>query len=480
MLLTIFTAAFLSIAAFQLSADRQTEDKPRLEARPGAFSYSETFDPAQWQSLFSLAYWVSGAEEDWQSALPSIVSAVDDLAAEISSMGERAKAERVLEFMHQRYLTSYSVHQTRFDTLLNSGKYNCVSSAILYAVLSTAVGLDVTGVGTIDHAFCSVRVGEQQIDVETTNSYGFDPGSKTDFQDAFGKTTGYIYVPPRNYRDRRKMDLINLFSLVLSNRISDAESAGDYLEAVGLAVDRWTLLGGGRGDAFEELIDRMVNYGVTLAESRQEEAAVVWADEAISAYGPHPKWDNFLGSVVNNLIVKFLREGKIAEARFSLNKLKPRLPAGLTANLDLSVSDAELLSALNDVENGGDESGFFAALESARTAGIIPLERILEVEENWLLNKINLIARTEGWEAAYKAAAQAIIEIGPSSKLEDARRIIRKNHIAELYNEAVSAYNARRYSEALRLTKDAIAAFPDEKLFSSLLMNIEKTIGSGQ
>jgi hypothetical protein len=99
------------------------------------------------------------------------------------------------------------------------------------------------------------------VDVETTILYGFDPGTKREFRDAFGKATGFAYVPPGNYRDRTAIDRRTLFSLVLANRIFDAESSGRFFEAVGLAADRWALLGGGPGVPFEELVDRMVNYG---------------------------------------------------------------------------------------------------------------------------------------------------------------------------------------------------------------------------
>ena len=109
-------------------------------------------------------------------------------------------AERALTFLHKNLFTSYSVLQTRVDTALETGVFNCVSSAVLYMILARSVGLSVGGVRTTDHAFCSVLVNGQQLDVETTNPYGFNPGAKKEFTDSFGKLTGYTYVPPGNYR----------------------------------------------------------------------------------------------------------------------------------------------------------------------------------------------------------------------------------------------------------------------------------------
>ena len=188
----------------------------------------------------------------------------------------------------------------------------------MYAIRSYYV--DISGVMTVDHAFCSVKLIDRNADVETTSLYGFDPGTKTEFQNAFGETTGFVYVPPRNYRDRTGIDLLTLFSLILSNRMSDDEAARNYSEAVSLAVDRWVLLGRGTsGKAYEDLVDRMINYGVYLSSRGKEEDALNWANLASSTIGNHRKWQDFTDSAANNLVVRLLRRGMTAEARTSYN-----------------------------------------------------------------------------------------------------------------------------------------------------------------
>ncbi|MDR3174091.1 MAG: hypothetical protein LBU19_07570, partial [Treponema sp.] len=62
--------------------------------------------------------------------------------------------------MHREFLRSYSAMQTRLDTLLSNGRYNCVSSAVLYLILARSQGLDVRGVAARDHAFASLRQGD--------------------------------------------------------------------------------------------------------------------------------------------------------------------------------------------------------------------------------------------------------------------------------------------------------------------------------
>ncbi len=285
-LVFLLALLFSLVITLQIPAG-DAKAEPRLEADPQAYVFSDDLDTSDWRSLFSLAWWASGATGG-EAAADEFAPVVMKLTDTVVEMDERQKAEFVLEYMHKNFLGSYRLKQTRIDTLLETGGYNCVSSAVLYSILATAVGLDVSGVNTSDHAFCSVRIDDKQIDVETTNIYGFEPGTRIDFHDNFGKTTGFSYVPPGNYRDRNRIDILKLFSLIIQNRIADVESAGRYSEAVGLAVDRWVLLGGSRGQEFEDLVTRMLNYGTLLSRAGREADALDWAKLAVQVYGTAP------------------------------------------------------------------------------------------------------------------------------------------------------------------------------------------------
>jgi hypothetical protein len=252
--------------------------------------------------------------------------------------------------MHRRFLKSYSEHQTRLDQLLSSGRYNCVSSAVLYMLLASSVGLEVTGVMTRDHAFVTVNAGTELIDVETTNPYGFDPGNRREFHDGFGRTTGFAYVPARNYRDRTSINQLELVSLILHNRIVEAESRNRYAEAVALALDRAALLSAQRGvpDApfFEapekDLMDRLYNFGAALIRGGKEEEALRWAACAGARY-PGTRWQEMTFAALNNLLGKHIRAQRITEAREALSLHAPSLNPGNLAKLDALVLDAELL-----------------------------------------------------------------------------------------------------------------------------------------
>ena len=210
---------------------------PSLDWDPTALKLSRAAGAYTWQELAEIALWASGAEQSPPrrsgaqnpSYMEIIASAAVELAASPAlPANQRGRAEYVLTFMYERFLRNYSALQTRLDEVFVSGRYNCVSSAVFYTILASSIGLEVQGVMTRDHAFVTVNTGGELIDVETTNPYGFNPGSRREFQDAFGAVTGFAYVPARNYRDRVNISPLELVSLILSNRITELETRGRY------------------------------------------------------------------------------------------------------------------------------------------------------------------------------------------------------------------------------------------------------------
>ena len=158
-------------------------------------------EPLPVETIVDAALEFSGASEAAAGAAKDrLASLLLKFRAEVADVSDQGVlAERALTFLHKNLFTTYSVTQTRVDTVLETGVFNCVSSAVLYLALTRSVGLSVAGVRTTDHAFATVLVNGQQVDVETTNPFGYNPGAKKEFTDTFGRTTGYSYVPPGNY-----------------------------------------------------------------------------------------------------------------------------------------------------------------------------------------------------------------------------------------------------------------------------------------
>jgi tetratricopeptide (TPR) repeat protein len=356
---------FIFLIFFYVSIPGHSQNKapfPRLEPDLKALEYNRLFTEQgfSWINLAEISLWASGDTsasnlEKIRAAAETIKKSPDLPKTDIE------KAEFILNYMHKNILKSYSLNQTRVDTIFSGGRFNCVSSAVLYMIFCDSEGIYTTGVITKDHAFITVHIGETDIDVETTNLYGFDPGNKKEFHDSKGNVTGFSYVPPRNYRDRQTINKLELISVILNNRISELEKKGNYAEAVVLAVDRAALVLGGASivetgtkpddslfiDPRHELMDRLFNYGGMILREGREEDVLRWTAAASSKYHNNDRWQELIQAAVNNRITKLIKAGKLQEAGDFLEDQKAQLSGANYTQLDSVVEKARQIHLNN-------------------------------------------------------------------------------------------------------------------------------------
>jgi hypothetical protein len=298
-------------------------------------------------------------------------------------------------------------------------------------VLGLSVGLDVEGVMTKDHAFVTVRQGDESWDVETTNSYGFDPGNRKEFQDRFGKSTGFAYVPARNYRDRGSVSPLELVSLILSNRIAETENRGRYGDSVPLAVNRAYLLAGRRNpspagfftDPQQELQARILNYGASLLRAGKEEEGLRWAAFSEPVYaGIDDHWQEYINALVNNRVAKLCRARQFDTARGFLADAQTLLDPGAYRAQEIIITDNELATLINGIKQADDTMPVITRIDQAESAGLLSTARARELRGN--------ISR---W---------------------------RTN---DFHNRFADAFNKRDYPLARRILDEALAEFPDNR-----------------
>ncbi len=203
----------------------------------------ETQEPAA-AEFRNMALVFSGVPEERRGRYGEALSALTDhVTRRFADRGpDREVADDLLRYLHQKYLKRYDAPVTGLDTLLDSGVFNCVSSSILYMIASDALQVETQGVRTKDHAFIKVLIDGTWYDVETTSSYGFNPGTKKEFQNEFGRVTGFVYTPPGHYADRRDISRREMLSLILHNRIAGLVKKGRFDQATGPAADLFELL----------------------------------------------------------------------------------------------------------------------------------------------------------------------------------------------------------------------------------------------
>jgi hypothetical protein len=462
---------------FVLSVPAQSSGFPSLEPDPKALDYAGRISAGlSWQDLTEISLWASGAGplDPAGRGKPSytalVAAGVEELlAAPDLPAGAKERGDYILSFMHKKFLTRYSVNQTRMDTLLANRSYNCVSSAVLYTILASAAGLKARGVVTRDHAFVTVEAGGETIDVETTNPYGFDPGNRREFHDAFGRATGFAYVPARNYRDRTDVDAGELVSLILHNRISDLEARGRFAESVPLAVNRAALLSSSGRTAYSEffddprsvLLDRIFNYAAMLLRAGKEPELLEWANLAEAKVPASERWQAIIFGALNNGLAKLIRNNRFEEGRGVLAANGSKLSPENYGRLRAVLADAELFHMVSGLKTIKDADDALAALDSAEAGAFLADRRLKELRVFAVIKKAGFIAGDRGIREALAYAESAREEYGDDSQLNAQIRALRDSRIAELHNGFAAVYNRRDFEKAGELIRAALEEFPE-------------------
>jgi hypothetical protein len=498
---------------------------PRLEPAPQASRIATLAEPLAPGDFADAALFLSasdpaaGLESEAAAGLAArFRSFVETAAAELSAIADPyERGEAALTLLHDRLLKRYLSDQTRMDVLIGSGDYNCVSSAVAYMALAKAAGLEVSGAKTPDHAFCSVIVGDRSVDVETTNRYGFDPGTKKSaFSDSFGKTTGFAYVPPSNYARRSRIGEIGLLSLILQNRIATLELSRRNGEAFALAADLLAMKPDDEsrqilGERASNLAGRALERGspleaLALAEAiearygklpKLNEARAVavrnaladfgnrglyaegfsfmgWAKER---YGDDPAFAGFAKAAVNNRSVDLVRAGSFELALEFLDAA-----AGLAPSKDIAVLGEN--AALAWIDSSGKTLGFaerLALTDRMRMEGRISPARAAEAFLAVCGQEANARAaadKSRGWLDAAGAFDQGLGFLSGDPGLLRGKLQCLGNFEGATLNRFAALFNARKLVEAREILTEGIALYPGGERLKAQLVQVDKAIAS--
>jgi tetratricopeptide (TPR) repeat protein len=473
----------------QTAAFSQNTTFPRLQPDPKAIEYYRLGEnnAYSWTALAQISLWASG--DTSASNFEKIHNAAETLKSSPDLPGtDKDKAEYILKFMHKNILKSYSLYQTKIDVMLSTGRYNCVSSAVLYMILCQSLGIHTDGVMTKDHAFITIPAGGTNIDVETTNAYGFDPGNRKEFHDQFGKLTGFSYVPAQNYRDRQTISQIELVSLILNNIIADHERQNKFADSVPAAIDRAALLAGNAltvdsikesqgtilANPRKDLMDRLFNFGAMLLRAGKEEDCLRWAAAASPVYPDENRWQEFIAAAVNNHLMKLIRANKQADARKFIDAQRPVLSKENFDKLDTLLIDSELLVGANQIRSAADGDNVVNTIEQARNSGKISEKRTVELLTFAVQKTASSVSASPAgnWRAAIQYVEAALSRFGANRELEQALNVYRSNLAADYHNRFATEWNKKSYSEAERILNEGLEEFPDNRQ----LLNDKQTV----
>jgi tetratricopeptide (TPR) repeat protein len=227
-------------------------------------------------SFAELAFIASGVADS--ARRQAYLKQIDVLEAEArkalaEATTEREKADQLLRFLHAGAMAKgYEGKQTLLSTVLDTQRFNCVSSAVLYNVVARRLDLDVRAVeipatSMSGHVFSVLRGGGAVIDVETTNKLGFNPEGKRERPDGEG------YDPKKDRGNRREVGDHGLAAIIYYNRGVDLSKASEYHAAVvmyfrALAIDR------SNESAAKNILADLGNWGPKLADAGKHEEGI--------------------------------------------------------------------------------------------------------------------------------------------------------------------------------------------------------------
>jgi tetratricopeptide (TPR) repeat protein len=345
-----------------------------------------------------------------------------------------------------------------------------VSSALFYIILAASVNLDVGAVMTHDHAFVTLNVGNGAlVDIETTNRYGFDPGSRIEFRNDFGRITGYAYVEPQHYMDRASISQLELISLILLNRINiEKRPAASADDALPLLANRAALLSARAektvspffGDPEKDLIDNLLNAGARLANAGNDDAALRFAVLVDLSYPNNERWQQFSYTVLYNTVVRLLQRQRIEEALKVLNANASLVSYDNFIALSGMVTDAELAALISAIKTTSDAEDILTRLTDPHLIVLLGGNRVNELRSFTLNSEAILFVSEKGWAAAIQFAEAALNRYGGNAQLESNLAVFRANRVIELHNAFVNLWNSGKRAEARDFLSAALKEYP--------------------
>jgi hypothetical protein len=153
------------------------------------------------------------------------------------SLSETAKAKLALTYLHQNLFRTYIETETSALEVLRSGRFNCVSSSIIYNYVVESLNIDSKGFIVPSHAFSVVYADGKNIEVQTTSPNGFSPSSA--LKEEFERLTGFDYVSINEQNGENKVMVENpkLISVQYSNLAAfTAQRTRNYNKALSYAI----------------------------------------------------------------------------------------------------------------------------------------------------------------------------------------------------------------------------------------------------
>ncbi len=417
--------------ALDVLSKLQETDELKISVSPDEISlFADASDGKldDW-SLADAALLASGvADKGQRSQLLGRIKRLEEEAAAAvdGKAGVFDKGDALLAWLHRKdgpLSAGYQSKQTRLDVLLTKRTFNCVSSAVIYNILASRLGLDARAVEVPDHAFSIVYEGSRHADVETTNSAGFNPARDRAAQRRFEQQTGLRYIPDSHRESRREINATGLVALIYYNR------------------------------------------GVSFTEKKQHHRALL-------AYFRAMSMDKEFNSAVKNALAGLVNWGNEQLDRGEFESATQVIATGLA----LAPKDASLLHNQDVAFTKwalalGDQKQLEKALGVLRrAASVMPGEQFVLMQASIFIRHGEAQVDEKSWLAALKTADTALAKVD-----EKAKPRVQQWRQSVLLRWADERLAENDYSRAVELLEQGMLSYPDDGRFvKNLIYSVQE------
>lgn len=427
--------------------------------------------------------------ESWNKCIQSFEKIKADVTSpEMQALSEEERGRAILKYLYRDYLSKYSANQTRLDEALEKGTYNCVSSAVLYMAAAKAGGLQVHGQRTSQHAFCTIYVPSKKenqltkIDVETTNPYGFNPGSKETIENE-SQIKKYYVVPKKYYSNRQQVSDGVFTGLIAGNLCSDYIKKNDYFTALPLGAARFDAVRNenskGVNTVRNEFDILACNYINLLPEGSQKAekyaSMLEWFTRFIDRWESNAFVQKNMDATFNNLFVLCINEKNFPLAEEYYEKLKPYVSKKQVEKSEEILADIYVLSK-TDGQTASEQIKTIKELKASRSFSLAQERRIDLYLENAWLDILNPMMTAGRFVDGYLVSLDALEDLPLSSGIKKMNQSFYNNCIAEIHNNFALEANNQNFNAAIEILENGLEKFPGDKTLTKDLEDLKKFI----
>jgi hypothetical protein len=398
-------------------------------------------------ALLALAVLASGAPRDAGSYqryaqrvdafVAQVRPAVDGAADEWHRGYELNRAmHRILSPGGGGELGGYDLAQSRVAGIFDTGKYNCISSAMLFVVLGREFGLPVRGVQVPTHAFVEMGApGGKVLEVETTSDTGFDHVHDERFYREsaarWSASRGLRPVTFEEYQHRSILEPVALMAAGMKNQGGLSKREEDRARLWELAAVTEP------GDAEAALL-RMQSYALEAQNLykvhasrtivRMFDAVLPAVDDAATRWSKDPKVARFAGWARSYYAEALVAVGRgdeaVAQAGAGLDAVDPSWEdaAALRSN-EVGVLNDQVMSLMAAKQYALATKVVGKHLDACRTTPPC-LSNLEIVYRNWAIEASN----AGDWPTARQALQACVSDLGGDATCAGALQDLESRH----------------------------------------------------